>query len=182
MAAAATPVTITDITAIAVSFPLPRLGDEFISSTTGGKRVRAAVVSIEGGAQDWTAMLFTRRGHEVVVGSRERKDSRSWRPPEWVWDPMCATFKPPGTEWNMKARCFMKKGDKLPGAEELPPPDLGEARGDWRARAKQEFPILLDHVEAEAILEAAWAEFEVRLASARASARLRPEADLVEPR
>lgn len=167
--ASTAPVVITDITAIAVSFPRPNLGDEFVCTGQSGGLIRAAVISVEGGDQDWTVTLYTKRGHDTTVtGNRERKDQRSWRPPEWVWDPVCATFKPPGTEWNPKARCFMKRGEKLPTSEEMPEPMVGETRNAWRARAKQEFPILLDHVEAEANLTASWAEFEARLAAARA--------------
>lgn len=161
---------IMDITGIAVSFPMPELGDTFVCLGSSRKTIRSMVVSVEGGDQDWVAVLWTNHGHETINGARDRKDVRAWHPPDWPWDAECSTFKRPGTTWNQKARCFMRKGDKLPDSVDLPSPMLGEARGEWRARAKQRHPVLLDHVDAEPVLEAGWSEFEARIASARAEA------------
>lgn len=155
--------------AVAVSYPMPELGDVFVRETEPGRPERALIISIYGSDQDWAATMYGRTGREAINGTRERKTIASWRPESWVWDDKLSTFKPPGSAWDVKSRCFKRPDEILPELEDIPSPAGNEKKGQWRGRIKREFPILCDHVDAENVLEAAWAAHEARLAAVLAS-------------
>ena len=161
---------ITTSDPIAVSFPVPDLGDIFVRDIVGGKEERAMVLSIVGSDQDWEATVFTSRGREVINGERDRKRPTDFHPSDFIWDERFSCMKPRGSVWEAKARCFKKPEEVLPELEDLPLPLPSEKRGRWRGRIKREFPILCDHVDAETLLEAAWAAHEAKMAATLSAA------------